>query len=172
MPRDAETAWGRIRAKRQMPATNNNPSVIAYLTAVLEANGMKSTAARDVKTAMRLVSDIQPALICLDITLPPETGVSFHVRMRQKEELENILVVMVSGILVADEFDFRSYAKEMSFPAAENWTENSIDVEKYLRRIEVCWCSGNWHLRLIEYGKKSGGKYTHRHLHREGISHN
>lgn len=148
-----------------MPAAIDNPSVIAYLSAVLEANGLKSTAARDVKTAMQLVSEIQPALICLDIILPRETGVSFHVRMRQKEELENILVVTVSGIFVADEFNFRSYAKDMSFPAAENWVENSIDVEKYLRRIEVCWCSGDWHLRIIEYGRKSGGGHTRRHIH-------
>lgn len=151
-----------------MSATVNNPSVIGYLTAVLESNGLKSSAARDVNTAMQLVSEIQPALICLDITLPPGTGVSFHVRMRQKEELENVLVVMVSGILVPEEFDFRSYAKAMSFPAGENWAENSIDAENYVRRIEVCWCSGDWHLRLIEYGKRSGGKHTHRHVHWEG----
>lgn len=150
-----------------MPGTINNPTVVAYLTAVLEANGLKSSAARDVKTAMQLVSEIQPAMICLDVILPRETGVAFHVRMRQREELENILVVIVSGILLSDEFNFRSYAKELSFPAAEDWMENSIDVEKYFRRIEVCWCSGNWNLRLIEYGRKSSAKRVHKHLHRE-----
>lgn len=152
-----------------MPVTNNNSSVIAYLSAVLEANGMKSSAARDVKTAMQLVSEIQPAMICLDVILPREAGVAFHVRMRQREELENILVVIVSGVVLADEFNFRSYAKNMSFPAADNWMENTIDVDKYFRRIEVCWCSGNWHLRLIEYGRKRGDRHAHKRVHREGV---
>lgn len=148
-----------------MPTTDDGSDAVAFLTATLEANGYKSYAACDVRMASELISEIHPALLCLDVIIPNERGSSFHLRFRQKEELENIVVLMISGIIDMQELDFQSYAKDISAPIPGRFRGNPIDVDEFIRRMEVCWCSGKLNLRLIEYGKKSGDEFRRDRCH-------
>jgi len=68
---------------------DDEPDVVTYLSAVLEANGYKSYATSNIKIAMEQVEDIRPDLICLDIVMPQETGISFYTRLRQHNEFSD-----------------------------------------------------------------------------------
>ena len=114
---------------------DDEPDVVTYLSAVLEANGYKSYATSNIKTAMEQVEDIRPDLICLDIVMPQETGISFYTRLRQDKELKTIPVIIISGIVELEKFDFRTYTKNDSIPPPECYMEKPIDVEKYIKKV-------------------------------------
>jgi CheY-like chemotaxis protein len=115
---------------------DDEPDVVTYLSAVLEANGYKPYATGDIKTAMEEVKEIVPDLICLDIVMPEETGISFYSRLRQDEELKTIPVIIISGIVELEKFDFHSYTKDESIPQPECYMEKPIDVEKYIQKVK------------------------------------
>lgn len=115
---------------------DDEPDVVTYLSAVLEANGYKSYSTNDIKTAMEQVNEIHPDLICLDIVMPEETGISFYTRLRQDMELKTIPVIIISGIVELEKFDFRTYTRDDSIPAPECYMEKPIDVEKYIKKVK------------------------------------
>ena len=114
---------------------DDEPDVVTYLSAVLEVNGFKSYATGDIKTAMEQVKKIIPNLICLDIVMPEETGISFYSRLRQDEELKTIPVIIISGIVELEKFDFHSYIKDDSIPQPECYMEKPINVEKFIKTV-------------------------------------
>jgi len=87
---------------------DDEPDVVTYLSAVLEANGYESFATGNIKTAMEQVKDIHPDLICLDIVMPQETGISFYTRLRQDKELKTIPVIIISGIVELSKSDMEA----------------------------------------------------------------
>ena len=115
---------------------DDEPDVVTYLSAVLEANGYKSYATGNTKTAMEKVKDIRPDLICLDIVMPQETGISFYTKLRLDKELKTIPVIIISGIVELEEFDFNTYTKDDSIPPPECYMEKPIDVEKYIKKVK------------------------------------
>lgn len=115
---------------------DDEPDVVTYLSAVLEANGYKSYTTGDIKTAMEQVKHIHPDLICLDIVMPEETGISFYTRLRQDKEFKTIPVIIISGIVESEKFDFHTYMKDDSIPPPECYMEKPINVEKYIKKVK------------------------------------
>jgi len=114
---------------------DDEPDVVVYLSAVLESNGYKSYSANDIQYAMQLVKEVHPDLICLDIMIPKETGISFYVKLRKEKEFKNIPVIIISGIIETDKFNFRSFVKDVSIQPPECFMDKPIDVEKYIQKI-------------------------------------
>jgi len=114
---------------------DDEPDVVAYLTVVLESNGYKSFSAGDAKTAMQLVKEIHPDLICLDIVMTNETGISFYMKLHQDKNLKDIPVIIISGIIESEKFNFRSYVKDTLISAPKFYMEKPINIEKLLDNI-------------------------------------
>jgi CheY-like chemotaxis protein len=115
---------------------DDEPDVVTYLSTVLEASGYKSYATGDIRTAMEQVEHIHPDLICLDIVMPGETGITFYTRLRKNEQFKNIPVIIISGIVELEKFDFHSYTKDDSIRQPECYMEKPIDVEKYIQKVK------------------------------------
>ena len=115
---------------------DDEPDVVIYLSAVLDANGFKSFAVSDIKLAMEQVKNIHPDLICLDIVMPQETGISFYTRLRQDKEFKAIPVIIISGIVELEKFDFYNYSKDDSIPSPECYLEKPINVDVYIEKIK------------------------------------
>jgi len=122
--------------KKKILIIDDEPDVVTYLSAVLEANGFDSYATGDIKTAMEKVADIHPDLICLDIVMPGETGISFYTRLREDNAFKNTPVIIISGIVESEKFNFRSYSKDDSIPPPECYIEKPINVEVYIKKVK------------------------------------
>lgn len=123
-------------AVKKILIVDDEPDVAAYLTAVLDSNGYKSYSAADIKTAMQLIKKIHPDLICLDIVMPKETGISLYIKLHQEKEAGNIPVMIISGIVDSEKFNFRSYVKDEKVPEPECFMEKPIDIKKFIWNIE------------------------------------
>jgi CheY-like chemotaxis protein len=122
--------------QKKILIVDDEPDVVAYLTAVLETSGYKTYAAGDIKTALQMLQKTHPALVCLDIVMPNETGISFYIRLKQEKGLKQIPVIIISGIIESGKFDFRSYVKDLSIPPPECYMEKPINVKEFIQNIE------------------------------------
>jgi CheY-like chemotaxis protein len=123
-------------ASKKILIIDDEPDVVAYLTAVLESNGYRSYSAADIKTAMDIIQKVHPDLICLDIVMPKETGISLYIKLQQEKEFKDIPVMIISGIIDSEKFNFRSYVKDDSIPEPQCYMEKPIDIKSFIWNIE------------------------------------
>ncbi|MDD3732202.1 MAG: hypothetical protein PHU88_07505, partial [candidate division Zixibacteria bacterium] len=82
-------------------------------------------------------------LICLDIMMPRESGISFYIRLKKNDLLRGIPVVIVSGAIHLGEFDFRAYVPDTSIAPPEQYIEKPIVVEAFLKTVEELTAAGD-----------------------------
>ncbi len=120
--------------KRKILVVDDEPDVIEYLTSLLEDNGYEVRTALNGKVAMELVKDDKPDLICLDISMPEETGVRMLRNLHDDDRTKDIPVIIVSG--VDPKFkDFISHRKQVNPPSA--YFEKPIDKHEFLNAIRT-----------------------------------
>lgn len=109
--------------------------VADYLKVVLQSNGYIVKTCQSAREGVDRVTDFSPDLICLDIMMPEETGMSFYVHLRQSKKDANIPVVILSGVIQEKDFDFRSYVSDKSIPPPECYFEKPINLEEFLATV-------------------------------------
>jgi CheY-like chemotaxis protein len=77
---------------------DDEEDVVTYLAALLGDNGYEVGTATDGREGFGLIRDTRPDLICLDILMPGETGLSLYRRIRSDPGLEGIPVIIISGM--------------------------------------------------------------------------
>lgn len=115
---------------------DDEPDVAAYLAAILRANGHEPTVAHSVEEGLAALKESPPRIICLDIMMPKESGVSMYIHLKQNEETRNIPVIVISGVELEGQFDFSSYMPDETLPPPECFMEKPIKVEEFVATIE------------------------------------
>jgi CheY-like chemotaxis protein len=115
---------------------DDEPDVATYLTTVLRAHGHEPVAARSVEDGFARLREARPDLICLDIMMPKESGVSMYLRLKQDPETAAIPVIVISGVEPEGRYDFRSLLASASVPLPERFFEKPVDVEKFVAAVE------------------------------------
>jgi len=121
---------------RKVLIVDDEPDVARYLAMVLRANGFSPVVADSVESGLKIVDELEPDLVCLDIMMPRESGISMYRRLRQSQKTRRIPVIIISGAEQEVKFDFRAYLPEESIPEPDCYMEKPIDVEKYLGAVE------------------------------------
>jgi len=114
---------------------DDEPDIVEYLTAILEENGFTSYSAGSVKRGFEILEKVKPDLICLDVMMPKETGVSMYRRLRQDSALKNIPIVIISGVGQDGEFAFGSHVHDEFIAAPECCLEKPIDVDLFIQTV-------------------------------------
>jgi len=115
---------------------DDEPDVAIYLATILRANGYQATIANSVEEGLRLLKESIPDIICLDIMMPKQSGVSMYKQLKQNEETANIPVMVISGVETEGQFDFRSYMPDETLPPPECFMEKPIKIEEFVATIE------------------------------------
>ncbi len=127
-----------MSARKKVLIVDDEPDVVAYIAAVLQVEGFDVYSADNTEEALVLAEKTRPDLICLDIMMPRESGLSMYARLRANKDLAGTPVVIISGIQTEQEFDFRQLVKDRSIPAPQAFFEKPIDADvfgKALSRI-------------------------------------
>lgn len=129
---------------------------ITHATGALKIKSDEPCFSCDLTKVLQFVSEIDPAILFVDAVLPKEIGLSLHLIFWRKERPLNVLIINMGLIVPESEPDFEAYAREISKSAPVSIAPVIIDHKNYTRTIEICWCTRDWHFRLIEYsGKES-----------------
>jgi twitching motility two-component system response regulator PilH len=115
---------------------DDEADVATYMATVLRAHGHRVTIAKSVEAGLQSVSESRPDLICLDIMMPRESGISMYRRLKQNRETASIPVIVVSGVEPEGQFDFRSYLPNESVPPPECFLEKPLDVHEFVATVE------------------------------------
>jgi DNA-binding response OmpR family regulator len=122
--------------KKKILIIDDEPDVNMYLEAVLESSGFETYSIKDVSNAMERVKEIKPKLICLDIMMPRETGISFYSRLRKDEKYCKTPVIIISGVVESEKFNIHSFISDKSVSPPEYYMEKPINVEKFLNAVK------------------------------------
>ena len=115
---------------------DDEQDVNTYLEAILKSSGYETYSIIDVTNAMDRVKDINPDLICLDIMMPRETGISFYSKLRKDKYYCNTPVIIISGVVESEKFNIHSFVSDKSIPAPECYMEKPINVEKFIKKVK------------------------------------
>lgn len=118
--------------KKKILVVDDEPDVVAYLSALFEDNGFSVVAAGTGKEGFEKAAAERPDLITLDITMPEESGVRLFRDLQQEPATAAIPVVIVTGI--SHEFKhFLETRKQVRPPAA--YFEKPVDRVRLLDKI-------------------------------------
>lgn len=78
---------------------DDDADIVAFLGTILRDHGYEVLSATDGTAGLELARRERPDLICLDIAMPPPTGVRVYRDLRDDPALHGIPVVMVTGVM-------------------------------------------------------------------------
>ena len=123
---------------------DDEPSIVAYLTTLLEDEGYETRSASDAERGMALAHECGPDLICLDIMMPKWTGIALYRQMRRDPALERVPVLFVSGYTQAHNTlrpgtlgFFESLIPDPDVPPPQGFIEKPIDVAEFVRTVST-----------------------------------
>lgn len=114
---------------------DDEPDVLTYLKMILSQHDYVIETASSVDDAMLLLKDFQPDLICLDIMMPKKSGITFYSEIKKDPKYKTIPVVIISGIVQSEDFDFNSLAPDLSLPPPDRFVEKPVNVSEFAQLI-------------------------------------
>jgi len=121
-----------VAAKKKILVVDDEPDVISFLSTLLEDNGYEVTTAMNGEEGFEKAKNEKPNLITLDITMPQESGVRMYKDLLKDSEIQNIPVIMVTG--VSKDFKQFIYGRKNLKPP-DAYFEKPIDKEKLLEKV-------------------------------------
>jgi len=124
-------------SEKTVLVVDDEKDVVLFLGAVLEQAGYRVVGARNTAEALELVHRQRPDLICLDVLMPGESGVSLFRKLRRDSRLRDVPVIVTSGLSVSRDLQsLRSLRLEDGslLPPPEAFVEKPIDPDLFLAK--------------------------------------
>jgi CheY-like chemotaxis protein len=97
-------------------------------------------AASNVQEGLRLIRREMPDLVCLDILMPRESGMSLYQKMKSDPALEEIPVLITSGLSLNKELkdiDYRRLPDGTELPEPEGIAEKPITAPQFVNKVRA-----------------------------------
>ena len=125
--------------KKKILVIDDEPHVVTYLETLLQDNGYNTVAASNGREGMEKVRAEKPQLVCLDITMPEESGIQFYRDLKEDSTLQKIPVVIVTAVTgYGGEPDglkkFLSTRKHV--PPPEGYFSKPIEKSEFIAKIK------------------------------------
>ena len=124
--------------RRTVLVVDDEPHVVAYLEMLLQDQGYTTVSAANGREGMEKAKENAPDLICLDITMPEESGVRMYRNLKEDPDLARVPVVVVTAVtgLGGDPEPFRSFlSTRKHLPPPEGFFSKPIEREEFLRKV-------------------------------------
>jgi len=124
--------------QRTVLVVDDEPHVVTYLEMLLQDRGYATLSAANGREGLEKAKAHKPDLICLDITMPEESGVRMYRNLKEDPELAHIPVVVVTAVtgLGGDPEPFRSFlSTRKHLPPPEGFFSKPIEREEFLEKV-------------------------------------
>jgi len=125
--------------RRTILVVDDEPHVVAYLEMLLQDQGYATVSAADGREGMEKAQAQRPDLICLDITMPEESGVRMFRNLKEDPALADVPVLVVTAVtgLGGDPEPFRNFLSTRTHIAPpEGFFSKPIEREKFLEKVQ------------------------------------
>ncbi len=114
---------------------DDEQDVLEYLTAVLESHGYAVVTAGTADDGWAQTQRHEPDLICLDIMMPGESGVSFYQRLKKSPRFGHIPVIIVSGMVKEEDFDAEKIISTLGVEQPVACIDKPIAIEIFIDAV-------------------------------------
>ena len=124
--------------RRTILVVDDEPHVVAYLEMLLQDQGYATVSAANGREGLERARAEGPDLICLDITMPEESGVRMYRSLKEDPELASIPVLIVTAVtgLGGDPEPFRHFlSTRKGTPPPEAFFSKPIEREAFLAKV-------------------------------------
>lgn len=112
---------------------DDDNDILTYLSTLLKDNGFDAIEALNGKEGYEKAISEKPDLICLDITMPEESGVKAYRNLSDNEATKNIPIFIVTGVA----HDFKHFIeKRKQVPPPAAYFDKPIDKEEFIKKIK------------------------------------
>ena len=130
-------------ARPRRPATplvlvvEDDPDLGGTIVTFLKEEGLEAKLARDGDQAMRMVDQLSPSAMILDLMMPRRDGFSVLRELRADGRIANLPVIVVTAIFGLSE---RLYATELG---AADYVTKPFELDELLERVRNVLASRN-----------------------------
>jgi CheY-like chemotaxis protein len=125
--------------KRKVLVIDDEPHVVTYLETLLQDHGYATLSAGNGREAMEKTRQEKPDLICLDITMPEQSGIRYYRDLKEDPELKAIPVLVVTAVTGygGDPEPFRHFlSTRRHVPPPEGFFSKPIDRDEFLAAVK------------------------------------
>jgi len=109
--------------------------ITVYLRHALEEHGFRVVTFSDAEEAAAALRESEPDVVCLDLLMPRQTGLSLYAEIVENPRLKDCPVVIISGLAVRNDLDsMLQRAGDLPPPAA--FLEKPIDIDELVGTLE------------------------------------
>jgi len=119
----------------EVVVVDDEPDVATYFAAVLERHGFVPHVARNATEGFALVKGLRPDVVCIDVVMPEESGVTLLRRIRDDAEVRDTPVILVSA-LKPDAPPLGGPGQDAPVPVAEAYLEKPPSREALIAAVE------------------------------------
>lgn len=124
--------------KKKILVLDDEPHVVTYLETLLQDNGYETVSASNGKEGMEKAKECKPDLVCLDISMPEQSGVRFYRNLKEDPELSSVPVVIVTAVTGygGDPEPFKRFiSTRKQVPPPDGYLSKPIDKQEFLDTI-------------------------------------
>jgi CheY-like chemotaxis protein len=123
---------------RKILIVDDEPNIVTYLEMLLQDEGFSTVSAANGREGFEKARQEKPDLICLDITMPEESGVRFYRNVKEDPDLTDIPVLIVTAVtgFGGDPKPFRQFlSTRKQIPEPEGFFSKPIDRDAFLDKV-------------------------------------
>jgi CheY-like chemotaxis protein len=123
---------------KKILVVDDEPDIRSYLEMVLKDEGYDTISAENGREGFEKAQSDKPDLICLDITMPEESGIRCYRNLRQHDELKSVPVVIVTAVtgVGGDPDPFEQFiSSRPQVPAPDGFFSKPIEREAFLGKL-------------------------------------
>jgi CheY-like chemotaxis protein len=124
---------------KKVVLVDDEEDIVLYLQTALEDAGFTALTASNASDGLRLIRMETPDLVCLDILMPGESGMSLYQKLRSDSALRNIPVLITSGLNLSKELgdiDYRLLPDGTRLPEPDGIVEKPLTAEQFIRAVD------------------------------------
>jgi CheY-like chemotaxis protein len=125
-------------SEKKICVVDDEEDILSYLQTALEDNGYLPLLAGNAADALQLIKKEKPDLICLDVLMPKESGISLFQKIKSDPDLRDIPVIISSGL------SFSRELKNIKYLELEDGTvisepdgivEKPINIDEFITTV-------------------------------------
>ena len=123
---------------KKVVLVDDQEDIVLYLQTALEDGGYVAKTASSASEGLELIRRESPDLVCLDILMPGESGMSLYQKLRSDEKLNKIPVLITSALNVSKELgdvDYRRLSDGTRLPEPDGIAEKPLSADQFLTAV-------------------------------------
>ena len=113
---------------------DDEEDITTYLGLALEDSGFRVASTTNPSEAIPMLEEAGPDLICIDLLMPEQTGISLYAELVNHSRFRSVPIVILSGLAAREDMpNILRQAGDLPQPA--DFIEKPVDIQLFLRTV-------------------------------------